>query len=916
MSHSLRRTLGIMLLGLSFGLGSHPAGALAQRAGSAPAADKPPHAEFAWTLDEAYRELQLNPSDPYLQYIVIQLARQGGKGDRYAREVADDIVRPNRRADISLFSTFTGALAVQESLQLDTMQGETRTPGGDEALVSIDELEAPTIKSHPWKEMLNGREPDVCGLSKYVPADFYYVRFSRLTKLLELMEQGDLWATHLLDQSHQSAQSSNRADRLRTQLCVETNDLLRPFYDLAVAEVAVTGSDLYVREGSDVTLLFHVRQRSLFNERMASFLANAEAASDDVRREEGTYRGVAFVHLTSPRRRVHVYAADPSEELHIRSNSRAALEEIIDVIHGARITGKPVPSLASTDEFKYIRTLMPVGAVEEDGFAYLSDPFIRRQVGPVVKITELRRMQAYNHLRMIGHAQLLHRTQYGRRAASLAELQRHGCAPAEFGTSPGFTPPGGFGDYELTSTSAASTHYGDVDNLRPILEIPVQYITQDEKRQYEDFRLRYDQYWRVFFDPIAIRVQMAPEKYRVETIVLPLIDNSIYTGMAAAFGGDVEPLDALPVPDSNIFSINLRVRDTSFIAQMLGEFDDQLEFDLRAIKREGDRPNARAITERFLNEGIGHQVGFHVCDAAPLFSLSLPMLFREFSLGGGGGMLASSDSLMFAFLFGSLNAPVYVSVPIRDREATDEFLALLEDRLGLYARKPRSAGWFSVEPDFYRIEEPDRPAISCQSIQFGPLKWRMFWTRIDDAVYVASQRSVLDDLFAAHQRDGEQRGDGPLGHAMVRMRADHWKLVLREFELGWAENNRTASLNNISPIYGAARALLSEETLAEATLADLDLADVSRRALSEANSLAGVYYFCPDGGEYLLDGDGRGMSNTLHGTPLRSKQGEAPAEGVGTTQLLSHFRQATATLTFTEEGLQAVLELEREQSTE
>ena len=41
--------------------------------------------------------------------------------------------------------------------------------------------------------------------------------------------------------------------------------------------------------------------------------------------------------------------------------------------------------------------------------------------------------------------------------------------------------------------------------------------------------------------------------------MLPLIDNSVYTGLAAALGGKPEPLDALPVPKANIFSVNFRL---------------------------------------------------------------------------------------------------------------------------------------------------------------------------------------------------------------------------------------------------------------------------------------------------------------------------------------------------------------------
>ena len=46
----------------------------------------------------------------------------------------------------------------------------------------------------------------------------------------------------------------------------------------------------------------------------------------------------------------------------------------------------------------------------------------------------------------------------------------------------------------------------------------------------------------------CVDIQATPERYRLETIVLPLLDNSIYTSMARMLGGKPEPLDALPVP--------------------------------------------------------------------------------------------------------------------------------------------------------------------------------------------------------------------------------------------------------------------------------------------------------------------------------------------------------------------------------
>ena len=100
---------------------------------------------------------------------------------------------------------------------------------------------------------------------------------------------------------------------------------------------------------------------------------------------------------------------------------------------------------------------------------------------------------------------------------------------------------------------------------------------------YKQFLDEYNNYWRTFFDPIAVRIQVTPERYRLETIVLPLINNSIYKGMATALGGKPEPLDALPVPKRNIFSIQARfdkealMKEDEFKDLVAGEKDDARE---------------------------------------------------------------------------------------------------------------------------------------------------------------------------------------------------------------------------------------------------------------------------------------------------------------------------------------------------
>src|SRR5207245_11378091 len=101
----------------------------------------------------------------------------------------------------------------------------------------------------------------------------------------------------------------------------------------------------------------------------------------------------------------------------------------------------------------------------------------------------------------------------------------------------------------------------------PCCEIPLTQVDGEEADEYKAFLQEYNQFWRTFFDPIALRLQMTPQRYRLETIVLPLIDNSIYTGLAHTLGGDAEPLDALPVPKRNIFSVALKLNKEDLLAE-------------------------------------------------------------------------------------------------------------------------------------------------------------------------------------------------------------------------------------------------------------------------------------------------------------------------------------------------------------
>lgn len=980
-----------------------------QQRQSAPA----PRSQQAWTLGEALAHLKLYPDDAYLQYVALQLARRQNRLEEVAGQIGSMIARTRgadtrveRSNNVDLFSIFTGALAVQESLQLDTMRGDTparavrlqttntntstvninanasataQTPRRNRRsrrnrrtappssntrlpapatsdpfpqstpqdiaaqekrrreIVQVSSLVGPTIKSHPWEQMLGGRKPEVSTLSRNVPEDFYLVEFRSLSKLMQAMDAGDLWGTHLFNQAYREARTQRVGERLKRQLALETEPALRPFYDLVVKEVAVTGSDPFAREGSDVTILFEVKQPEIFRARMESFLTNAEKANAGAKRSTGQMLGVDYVQLETADRSVSVFAADPAPDLHVRSNSKIALQRVLEAIKGRTLEGQAVRRLGEATEFAYIRTLMPRGAKEEDGLIYMSDPFIRRLVGPQLKLTERRRILCYNHLRMIGHASLLYRTERGSWPTSLEDLAEAQASPGLFNQGELSCPDGGRYALSEDGMTGACSRHGRTEFLTPNIEIPVREVTGTEADEYKAFLEEYNRYWRVYFDPIALRLRMTPQQYRLETIVLPLIDNSLYTNLAAVLGGQPEALDPLPVPKRNIMSISARLNKQSYLPEIARmERDKSYDQFLRDLGLRYSEAADVNLTE-FLTKGLGNQVGFHVYDATPTFDLNMSWLLGML-VGGSTGRTRTlgTDELFIGLALTSLNTPVYLSFPVQDAAIVDRFMNAMDTVLAVSARESARGGWLSFEQDFYKFPLAEDQTYRAYGLRIGPLKLRFFWARIGNGLYLASRPFILEDIAALHAeriRAGttataaggagttEAAGTsattgalvqdfGPEGHAMARVRPQNWREVLPDFQLSWAENDREACLNNLGALSGVSRALTARAPVAASTGGPTG-EELDRLVRDYADRFHGVHLFCPEGGLYRVSADGRTVTCSLHGSVTNPRQPSQPTMESAPGQLMRELAGATATLKFTSDGLHAVVVIDR-----
>ncbi|MGH9551854.1 MAG: hypothetical protein ACRD3W_20885, partial [Terriglobales bacterium] len=235
-------------------------------------------------------------------------------------------------------------------------------------------------------------------MAKLVPADFYLIESRSPGKLLEALSVASTWQDYFVQQIQRQSIDMRKAERIKDQLSLEGTH-----YDLLdkseVDEIAFCGSDLYVSEGSDLTMLLYANNdsvRQLFDE-----LSNCQ--KNDVQIRKFQYSGLECIEVSSFDRKISTFAANPLSNLHIRSNSRRALEAVLAVI-----SSKASGSLGDTEEFQYVRTIMPWNRDQEDVFVYLSDAFIRNLIGPKIRIAEHRRRECGANLKMIEAAVLLY----------------------------------------------------------------------------------------------------------------------------------------------------------------------------------------------------------------------------------------------------------------------------------------------------------------------------------------------------------------------------------------------------------------------------------------------------------------------------------------------------------------------------
>ena len=805
--------------------------------------------------------LRYYPEETFYQYCLLQSrARYGVTPPAIPKAMpgGDEL-------ETNLYQLTSGSLAIQETLQRSTLVSAGRM--GD-LNRHISTLSPPNLRSLPYKELLEQKlardkiEPVVHDLSKLVPEDQYFLHFNSMRSLYELNDLSTQWGDSLLRLFTVRAQDPQLQSKLEDQLCLRRDPLTQLFVDAVISEVVVTGADPFVLEGTDVSMIFRLKQPEVFRKTAAVWLADVRKKHPEMEDREFNYRGRKVVAHYTKDRVVSSFVAEHGDTI-IYSTSHRAIRNIIDAATGN------APNLHDALDYRYVSTILPPPKAADAGYLFVSEATIRRLVGPAAKISEKRRVQCFNNLVMLNNASLFFRLEYGRTPQSLSELVQNRFVDADKIVC----PHGGAYSFDAQSDNCTCSLHNRLKYLTPNCELNVLNISQEEAAEYERYKQRYQAFWQQAFDPIAMRITVG-KRLKIESCVLPFANGSFYQELRGMLDKNPRPISTVKIAPSAVVSV-AAVPGREKIAGLLREIPGVAE-TLKA------NPTLTDL------KWLGDRMSLHFCDGEAVLEID-PMQLRPMNVPMLGRVPAETQAVVAAMLTAT-KLPVYVTVDVENRESAARMLEQLSQQI--FLKKDKLAG-IDTTLDAYRLPDYKEHPIYVFSAQVYAVKVRLHAALVGDQLVAATKPEVLRQVIDA--AEGKEAAPGAPAHLVVRINRRGLGRLHDDVQLYWAEKARTACHRNMSSVH----------TLYK--LYNTPIEQIPR--LSDAKY--GVRYFCPDHGEYSYDAERDRVVCSVHGNREQSRQNPRLDRKSSFAEFMEGLEEIVATLRFQDDALLATVEIVR-----
>jgi len=565
--------------------------------------------------------------------------------------------RRNRGETASVMNVFGGDAAIRETLQMQNLEaGEDRAPPVAPTL-PVSEIKGVTVKAHDYGELLRNERGGTLEMASFCPRDRLFVWFPEPAGLVDLLEGGggvldrlrNLRAERVLD--HQVIEKHLRRMGLTRGILIQILE------SGLIGETAWILPDLFLMEGTDVTSVSRVEDLSRLRTLLNGFSIAAGENISSMRTPTGD----------------HVFWVVSGEWL-IVGSQQSEVEKV-----RARIASDGEDSLGRSEEFRYMLTLCPPSE-HTRAYVYISDPFIRRLTGPAVKIAQLRRLQAKAELERLAAGHLLYQVDHQKAAPDWRTLVDAGYAPAPSHLRTG--------DMTWDQGVATDPIWGSAAHLSTLLPHLPDRVTPAEKKAYESYRTRYEQFWRQFFDPIAINAEsMDDGSHETTVFVLPLINSSIYDLVRQWFNPEDERriLQRPVIEPPPIGMVSLNLNESVWVDAMEG------------VSSMVDRAWGIHFP---IWEYMGPGFHFGIADSDAILTFGGGEFMELFS--GGAGV--RNREMLAVPIFGALlTRPVVLAVDLTDPEAARNALRAMPT--GTLAE---NNGLLELNVDLTRITGRDR----------------------------------------------------------------------------------------------------------------------------------------------------------------------------------------------------------------
>ncbi len=396
----------------------------------------------------------------------------------------------------------SGGRALSENLQLDAVMPVSEQQGAD---IDVDTIEGITVHEFDWTALVEGLSPRRDTLAAYIPSDQHAVFFPSFGAMVDLIDAADEHGAPVLQSMQPRSEHAMVRERYEQQMCLPLDAFARTLGPQLINGVAATGSDPYLRTGSDVAILFEAKNSVALNTAIAVRYAAAQT-SRNAAIVRGRIEDVAYSGVQTADRSICSYMATLPNDVVVVTNSLTQLRRIVDTQRNQ------IASLDDLDEYVFFRDRYSKSDAQESALIILSDATIRRWCGPRWRIATSRRTRA-----MAAMSDL--------QAEYAEQLADSSVTPGPLHTDQNLS---WLGKMSLTNSGVHSATYGSLDFQTPIAELDVDKVTDREAELYDRWRNGYERNWRNYFDPIAIRFSVSEERMGVDMTVMPLIARSEY----------------------------------------------------------------------------------------------------------------------------------------------------------------------------------------------------------------------------------------------------------------------------------------------------------------------------------------------------------------------------------------------------